>query len=74
MKLGIAFQLVDDALDYVADQATLGKTIGDDFRVGKITLPVLAAFLAGDDSERSFWRRTIEELEQSDADLDHAMS
>ncbi len=45
MKLGIAFQLVDDALDYVADQATLGKTIGDDFREGKITLPVLVAFL-----------------------------
>ena len=73
MKLGIAFQLVDDALDYVADQATLGKTIGDDFREGKITLPVLAAFLAGDELEKAFWRRTIEALEQTDADLDHAM-
>ena len=73
MKLGIAFQLVDDALDYVADQATLGKTIGDDFREGKITLPVLAAFLAGDESEKAFWRRTIETLEQTDADLDRAM-
>lgn len=73
MKLGIAFQLVDDALDYVADQATLGKTIGDDFREGKITLPVLVAFLAGDDPEKAFWRRTIEALEQTDADLDHAM-
>jgi octaprenyl-diphosphate synthase len=41
MNLGIAFQLVDDALDYAADQATLGKTVGDDFREGKITLPVL---------------------------------
>ena len=70
MKLGIAFQLVDDALDYVADQATLGKTIGDDFREGKITLPVLAAFLAGDDQERAFWQRTIEALEQTDDDLD----
>ena len=73
MKLGIAFQLVDDALDYVADQATLGKTIGDDFREGKITLPVLVAFLAGDERERAFWQRTIEALEQTDADLDHAM-
>jgi octaprenyl-diphosphate synthase len=73
MKLGIAFQLVDDALDYVADQATLGKTVGDDFREGKITLPVLAAFLAGDETERGFWRRTIEELEQTEADLDRAM-
>ena len=44
MNLGIAFQLVDDALDYAADQATLGKTVGDDFREGKITLPVLAAY------------------------------
>jgi octaprenyl-diphosphate synthase len=73
MKLGIAFQLVDDALDYVADQATLGKTIGDDFREGKITLPVLVAFLAGDEMEKAFWQRTIETLEQTDADLDHAM-
>jgi octaprenyl-diphosphate synthase len=73
MKLGIAFQLVDDALDYVADQAILGKTIGDDFREGKITLPVLVAFLAGDALEKAFWQRTIEALEQTDSDLDHAM-
>jgi octaprenyl-diphosphate synthase len=73
MKLGIAFQIVDDALDYVADEATLGKTIGDDFREGKITLPVLIAFLAGDPLEKAFWRRTIEALEQTDSDLDHAM-
>jgi octaprenyl-diphosphate synthase len=74
MKLGIAFQLVDDALDYVSDEATLGKTIGDDFREGKITLPVLLAFNAGDDGERAFWRRTVETLQQNDADLDHAMA
>jgi octaprenyl-diphosphate synthase len=73
MKLGIAFQLVDDALDYVADQLTLGKTVGDDFREGKITLPVLVAFLAGDEDEKAFWRRTIEDLDQTDADLDRAM-
>ena len=72
-KLGMAFQLVDDALDYVADQATLGKTIGDDFREGKITLPVLVAFLAGDPMEKAFWQRTIEALDQTDADLDQAM-
>jgi octaprenyl-diphosphate synthase len=73
MKLGIAFQLVDDALDYVADQATLGKTVGDDFREGKITLPVLEAYIAGDETEKAFWQRTIETLEQTDDDLDHAM-
>ncbi len=63
-NLGIAFQLVDDALDYAADQATLGKTVGDDFREGKITLPVLAAYDAGDEAEREFWRRTIEASDQ----------
>ncbi len=73
MNLGIAFQLVDDALDYAADQATLGKTVGDDFREGKITLPVLAAFQAGDASERDFWRRTIESSDQRGDDLDHAL-
>ena len=73
MNLGIAFQLVDDALDYAADQAVLGKTVGDDFREGKITLPVLVAYQAGDAAERDFWRRTIEASEQSDADLDRAL-
>jgi octaprenyl-diphosphate synthase len=72
-NLGIAFQLVDDALDYAADQATLGKTVGDDFREGKITLPVLAAYKAGNAADRAFWQRTIEESEQQDADLDHAL-
>jgi octaprenyl-diphosphate synthase len=73
MNLGIAFQLVDDALDYAADQAQLGKTVGDDFREGKITLPVLAAYQAGDAEERAFWQRTIEATEQTDVDLDHAL-
>ncbi len=73
MNLGIAFQLVDDALDYAADEAELGKTVGDDFREGKITLPVLAAFAAGGEEDRAFWRRTVGESEQTDADLDHAM-
>ena len=73
MKLGIAFQLVDDALDYAADQATLGKTVGDDFREGKITLPVLVAYHLGDATERTFWERTIEQSEQTDEDLGTAM-
>jgi octaprenyl-diphosphate synthase len=71
--LGIAFQLVDDALDYAADQAALGKTVGDDFREGKITLPVLLAFARGSDEERDFWRRVLEEGDQQDADLATAM-
>ncbi len=73
LNLGIAFQLVDDALDYAADQAILGKTVGDDFREGKITLPVLTAYHRGDAAERAFWERTIEASEQTDADLQEAM-
>jgi octaprenyl-diphosphate synthase len=73
-NLGMAFQMVDDALDYAADQAILGKTVGDDFREGKITLPVLVAYAAGSETDRIFWRRTIEDSEQSEADLDHAMA
>ena len=61
LNLGIAFQLIDDVLDYSARQAELGKTVGDDFREGKITLPVILAFRRGDDGERAFggerWRR-----------------
>lgn len=68
-NLGIAFQLVDDALDYAARQATLGKSVGDDFREGKITLPVLLAYRRGSESERVFWRRTLEEMVQEPADL-----
>jgi octaprenyl-diphosphate synthase len=71
-NLGIAFQLVDDALDYAAEQEKLGKTVGDDFREGKITLPVLAAFHAGDAAEQEFWRRTIEERQQDDSDFAEA--
>ncbi|MBN8898566.1 MAG: polyprenyl synthetase family protein [Rhodospirillales bacterium] len=74
MKLGTAFQLVDDALDYAADQVTLGKTVGDDFREGKITFPVLVAYAAGDAPERAFWQRTIEQMEQTEADLAEAMA
>ncbi len=73
LNLGIAFQLVDDMLDYAADQRTLGKSVGDDFRDGKITLPVVLAFLRGDDEERRFWRRVMEDQEQSEDDLAHAI-
>jgi octaprenyl-diphosphate synthase len=74
MNLGVAFQLIDDVLDYSAKQATLGKTVGDDFHEGKITLPVILAFRRGDDEERHFWRRTLGKLEQNDNDLERAIS
>jgi octaprenyl-diphosphate synthase len=73
MNLGIAFQLVDDALDYGGKAAKLGKNVGDDFRDGKITLPVVLAFRRGSDVEREFWRRTLERGEATDADLEHAI-
>lgn len=73
MNLGIAFQLVDDALDYGGNQAKLGKNVGDDFREGKITLPVLLAFRRGDEKERAFWQRCLEKGEADDADLAQAV-
>jgi octaprenyl-diphosphate synthase len=72
-NLGVAFQLVDDMLDYSARQAELGKTVGDDFRDGKITLPVVLAVARGDEAERGFWRRTLEEQDLADGDLDRAI-
>lgn len=71
--LGIAFQLVDDVLDYSAQHEKLGKRVGDDFRDGKITLPIVHAFERGDEYERAFWRRCLEELDQREGDLPHAM-
>jgi octaprenyl-diphosphate synthase len=73
MNLGIAFQLVDDALDYGGSRARLGKNVGDDFREGKITLPVILAFRRGNEEERSFWRRALEKGQSTDADLERAV-
>jgi octaprenyl-diphosphate synthase len=74
MNLGIAFQLVDDALDYGGKSAKLGKNVGDDFRDGKITLPVVLSFRRGSESERTFWRRTLEDGDATDQDLETAVS
>jgi len=72
-SLGIAFQLVDDALDYSGESNKLGKAIGDDFREGKITLPVILAYRRGNDEERAFWQRTIGEADIQDGDLERAV-
>src|SRR5690606_23313708 len=71
-NLGIAFQLVDDALDYGGRAASLGKNVGDDFREGKITLPVVLAFRRGGTEERAFWERTLTQGDRREGDLDHA--
>ncbi|HRK19964.1 MAG TPA: polyprenyl synthetase family protein [Hyphomicrobiaceae bacterium] len=73
-NLGIAFQLVDDALDYSGDSARLGKSVGDDFREGKITLPVILSFRRGTEDERAFWKRTLTEGDIRDGDLEHAVA
>jgi octaprenyl-diphosphate synthase len=74
LNLGIAFQLIDDALDYGGKSAKLGKNIGDDFREGKITLPVVLSFRRGTEAERAFWSRTLEAGEINDGDLEHAVA
>ncbi len=73
-NLGIAFQLVDDAMDYSSKQATMGKNTGDDFREGKITLPVILAYRRGTDDERNFWKRTMQAVRQTDDDLPAALA
>ena len=71
---GIAFQIADDALDYRADEATLGKMMGDDFSEGKITLPVILAWQRGDETERDFWRRCLTEKDLREGDLKEAQT
>jgi len=74
LNLGIAFQLIDDALDYGGKSARLGKNVGDDFREGKITLPVVLSFRRGGERERAFWNRTLGKGDICDGDLDEAIA
>jgi octaprenyl-diphosphate synthase len=73
-NLGIAFQLIDDALDYGGQSPALGKDVGDDFREGKVTLPVVLAYRRGTNEDRDFWRRTLVEGGIGEADLAHAVA
>jgi len=72
-NLGIAFQLTDDVIDYASDVETMGKGVGDDFRDGKMTLPVILSYSRGSDDDRAFWRAAIGGERVSDADLAHAI-
>jgi octaprenyl-diphosphate synthase len=74
MNLGVAFQLIDDALDYGGTSAKLGKNVGDDFREGKITLPVVLSFRRGSATERAFLKRTLERGEINEGDLEEAQA
>ena len=73
MNLGIAFQLIDDALDYGGTAAKLGKNVGDDFREGKITLPIVLAFRRGSDEDRIFWKTSLEGGNTDDMALQRAI-
>ncbi|MEZ5689506.1 MAG: polyprenyl synthetase family protein [Caenibius sp.] len=68
-NLGIAFQLVDDAIDYDSAAAEMGKDAGDDFREGKMTLPVILAYARGNEEERRFWQEAIAGFRNEDEDL-----
>jgi len=72
-NLGLAFQLIDDALDYGGSSEELGKRTGDDFREGKITLPVVLSYRRGTDKDRAFWRRVLETGEIQEGDLGRAI-
>ncbi|MGO9173489.1 MAG: polyprenyl synthetase family protein [Rhodomicrobium sp.] len=73
-NIGLAFQLIDDALDYSGEAAVLGKRIGDDFREGKITLPVVLSNRRGSADERAFWQRTLQDGDIQDGDLASAIA
>jgi len=73
-NLGIAFQLVDDAIDYTSDEEVMGKGLGDDFRDGKMTLPVILAHARGSDADKAFWKAAMQGDRVSDDDLAHAVA
>jgi octaprenyl-diphosphate synthase len=72
-NIGLAFQLIDDALDYSGEAALLGKRVGDDFREGKITLPAVLAHRRGSAEEKVFWRRTLQDGDIQEGDLHRAI-
>ena len=72
-NLGIAFQLTDDVIDYASDAATMGKGVGDDFRDGKMTLPVILAYARGSEADRAFWRAAMAGERVGDDDLAQAI-
>ncbi len=73
-NIGLAFQLIDDALDYSGEAAMLGKRVGDDFREGKITLPVVLSYRRGGAEECAFWRRTLQDGDIQEGDLHQAIA
>jgi octaprenyl-diphosphate synthase len=60
-------------IDYASDAETMGKGVGDDFRDGKMTLPVILAYARGSEEDRAFWRSAIGGERVADDDLAHAI-
>ena len=73
-NFGMSFQLIDDAIDYSSSNTTLGKNIGDDFKGGKVTLPIILAYLRSNKAEKNFWKKTIVHLKQEKDDFHHAIN
>ena len=72
-NFGMSFQLIDDAIDYSSSTTMLGKNIGDDFKEGKVTLPIILAYLRSNDYEKEFWKKTIRHLDQNKDDFSKAI-
>ena len=69
----MSFQLIDDAIDYSSSTTMLGKNVGDDFKEGKVTLPIILAYLRSNDYEKEFWKKTIKHLDQNKDDFSKAI-
>ena len=74
LNLGMAFQIIDDVLDYSSSREKMGKAVGDDFREGKMTAPVIFAIEKANSEEKEFWQRTLGDKEQNDSDLETAQN
>ena len=68
-NIGMAFQITDDTLDYCSNDLVLGKNTGDDFREGKVSLPVILAYKRSNKKEKEFWTRTINNQNQNSDDF-----
>tara|TARA_Y100000590_G_scaffold443453_1_gene572931 strand:+ start:414 stop:1442 length:1029 start_codon:yes stop_codon:yes gene_type:complete len=73
LNFGMSFQLIDDAIDYSSSSYYLGKNIGDDFKQGKVTLPVILAYLRSNNKEKNYWKRTMQDLNQKEDDFKKAL-
>ena len=73
-NLGLAFQIVDDLMDFNNSPNKMGKNLGDDFKLGKTTLPVILAWQKSNPKEKQFWIKTLKELNQEPNDFKNAIN